>query len=254
MLNTYKNCLVMIMFVLLSVGVTNGFVFAYNPRMQKITLDAIADAGKYPGQPAFLQFVKDSDTIFVLDDPTVDPQWTKNTPQWTTAQSVYDYAYAKGISNWLLSSAGNIWSSLYLSVGKSLSNLDAGTYRITPVSGGYERDTFGWSPFNDLWWWELHIRLQKDNIIYNDYKLGSSDPFNSELDAFNAVMTSYIDIPVMEGGSLSFWIWDWDVDKGYGNSTSNNGSITFNVTSVPEPSTFLLLTMGLAFLIRRSRS
>ena len=116
------------------------------------------------------------------------------------------------ISNWLLSSAGNIWSSSDLSVGESLTNLDAGTYRITPVSGGYERDTFvGWSSFYGEWWWELHIRLQKDNIIYQDYKLGSSDPFNSELDAFNAVNGSYIDIPVMEGGSLSFWIWDWDL-------------------------------------------
>jgi hypothetical protein len=254
MLSIYKRMLVIFIFAFLSLGITNGFVFAYSTQ---ITLDAIADAGLYPEQPAFLQFVKDSDTSIVLDNPAADLQWIKNTPQWTTAQDVYDYASTPPheIYNWFLSSAGNIWSSSDLSVGESLTNLDAGTYRITPVSGGYERDTWGgvWSSYNGDWWWELHIRLQKDNIV-NDYKLGSSHPLHSELDAFNAVNGSYIDIPVMEGGKLSFWIWDWDIDKGYGNSTSNYGRITFNVTSVPEPSTFLLLTVGLAFLIRRSRS
>jgi hypothetical protein len=253
MFSIYKRMLVILVFAFLSLGITNGFVFADGTQ---ITLDAIADAGWYPGQTAFLKFVDQHDTNHVLYDSAADPTFTIDNAQWTTAQPVYDYAAALGISDWWLSSAGNIWSSSDLSVGESLTNLDAGTYRITPVSGGYERDTWGggWSSYNGDWWWELHIRLQKDNHIYNDYKLGSSDPSNSELDAFNAVKTSYIVIPVMEGGSLGFWIWDWDLASGYGNSTSNYGGITFNVTSVPEPSTFLLLTVGLAFLIRRSRS
>jgi hypothetical protein len=77
--------------------------------------------------------------------------------------------------------------------------------------------------------------------------LGSYDSQDSASAAFDAVKNEDIYISIAQGGSLSFWIWDW-------NSIDNSGSLAFNVAVVPEPSTFLLLTMGLAFLIRRIRS
>ena len=54
MFSIYKRMLVIFIFAFLSLGITNGFVFAYGTQ---ITLDAIADAGLYPGQTAFLKFV-----------------------------------------------------------------------------------------------------------------------------------------------------------------------------------------------------
>jgi hypothetical protein len=240
MLNTYKKYLVMILFVLLSLGITHGVVFAYS---EQITLDAIEDSGHNPKEGAYVRFVKDSDVNDVLLNV---PQ---SQPQFTSALDVYDYTYNNKISNWLLTSAGNIWSS-DTSVGESLENLHAGTYRISPVSGAYMRDSFGWSDWSDYYWWELHIRVQDASGV-NDYVLGFDEPKGSAYLALQAVLGSYLDISVSEGGSLNFWIWDRNDNLKYGNSTDNFGSITFNVASVPEPSTILLLSLGLAFLMRR---
>jgi hypothetical protein len=241
MLNTYKKCLVMILFVLLSLGVTNGFAFAYS---EVITLEAREDAGLYPKENAYIGF-----EVTTSDGPTSSSVTTTEISQFTNSDEVYAYAgshFSIG-STWVLQSAGNAWSSTDKIVGESLENLQAGTYRITPADGAYRYDAFGWTPdCSNKYWWELHIKVQDGSSEF-DYMLGSKDSQTMATSAFNAVKDQFKDITLTEGGSLSFWIFD-------GNSIDNDGSLTFNVTSVPEPSTSLLLTLGLALLMWRIRN
>jgi hypothetical protein len=230
---TYKKCLTTVMFVFLCLGIARGLAHG-----TLIPLDAKADAGLYPGQGAFLSFVDGQGNPLLNVSPT-------DHPEFTSSADVYAYAYATGISDWMLQSAGNIWSS-DLIVGESLMDLPAGTYRVSVpdgVSNAYEYDSFGWSDYKEQWSWGLYIRADKaykyGQIVDSFYDmLGSTTPYSSADLAFQAVQGSYIDITLAEGGSLNFWIWDWD-------SIDNSGGISFNVTSVPEPSTFMLLTIGL---------
>lgn len=226
------------MFVFVFMGIERGLAFG-----APITIDAVEDAGLYPGQGAYLRFV-DKDGVYYPVPATG--------LQWTSSSQVYTYAYSKGITDWVLESTGNIWSS-DLIVGESLSGLQAGIYRVSPVDGAYMYDSFGWDPtYRDKYWWELHIQARRaynnDQIVdYLDYMLGSYTSYNSADLALQASLGSYIDIPLAEGGLLSFWIWDW-------NSIDNSGGLSFNVTPIPEPSTLTLLAIGLPFLIRRIRS
>jgi len=218
-------------FVLVSMGMERGLAFG-----TLFTLDAREDAGEYPGQGAYLRFVDNQNVNNVL--LTVAP----TDPPFVSGSDVLNYASSKGLSNWLLTSAGNIWSS-DLIVGESLSGLHAGIYRVSPVEGAYMYDSFGWNQtYKDKYWWELHIKAS--NGIY--YMLGSFDGKTSAHSAFQAVQGSFIDIPLAEGSSLSFWLWDW-------NSIDNSGGLSFSVTPIPEPSTLTLLGIGMLFLIRRIR-
>lgn len=232
-----KYFLLIIMFGLVSLGIEKGAAFG-----TPITLDAIEDAGLYLGQGAYLRFVYSTGQHVV---PATDPQWT-------SSQQVYAYAVNNNIPGpWVLESAGNIWSS-DLIVGESLSGLHAGIYRVSPASGAYMYDSFGWNDtYKDKYWWELHIKAtlayQNGQIVDNlYYMLGSFDGKTSADLALQAVLGTFIDISLAEGGSLNFWVWDW-------NSIDNSGSLSFNVTLIPEPSTFVLLTIGLPFLIWRIR-
>lgn len=207
-----------------------------------ITLNGINDAGLYPGQTPFIHYMNDNSTDVLLGVAASEQEWTG-------AQQVYDYAYANGLGEWKLYSAGNIWSpDAY--AGENLSDLDAGTYRITPVAGAYMYDGWGWDPdYSDKYWWELHIEATQ---VYENgqllptayYMLGSYDSYSSPDLAFGAAQGQYQDITLAEGGQLRFWIWDW-------NSIDNSGSLTFDIAAVPEPSTLLLLGLGLAFLVWR---
>ncbi len=76
--------------------------------------------------------------------------------------------------------------------------------------------------------------------------LGDTNPLNSANAALTNSLGVYIDIPVEDGGSLTFWIWDT-------NSIDNSGGLTFDVIPIPEPSTFLLAGTGLLFLYQRFR-
>ena len=238
----YKKWLTTVMLVFLCLGIAPGLSCATS-----IPLDGKADAGLYPGQGAFLSFVDNNGNPLLNVLPT-------DHPQFTSSADVYAYAYAEGISDWSLQSAGNIWSSDLL-VGESLTDLPAGIYRISVpdgVSNAYQYDSFGWSNYKEQWWWELHIRADKaykNGQIVDSYydMLGSTTPYSSADLAFQAVQGSYIDITLAEGGSLNFWIWDPN------NSIDNSGSLSFNVTSVPEPSTFILLTLSLPLLFWRFR-
>ena len=60
-----------------------------------------------------------------------------------------------------------------------------------------------------------------------------------------AVSNYYLDLTVPEGGSLTFWIKDFDFSNNTGDTIDNFGSLTFEVTPVPEPATILLLSLGL---------
>ena len=234
MLNVFKKYALIIMFALISLGATNGIAFAYSTQ---ITLDGREDAGLYPGQTAFLKLVSNGTDY---PGPATDPGWTHYSPD-ALASSVSTYAYIAGITGaWSLESAGNVWSSSDKIVGEGLTGLSAGTYRISKVSGDFIY-SFVDNPDYYKYWWRMNIQNGSEYLV-----LGSQDGYTSAAAALSAT-TTYLDLTVPEGGSISFWIWD-------NNSIDNSGSITFNVESVPEPSTFLLLTIGLAFLIRRTRS
>jgi len=205
-----------------------------------MTIDAIEDAGQFPGQGAYLKFVYPSGYYNV----------TAADPPWTSSSQVYAYASSHSIpEGWHLESAGNIWSSDQF-VGDALTNLDMGIYRISVVSGAFMYDSFGggWSHYGDQWRWQLHIQalraIQGGEIVdYLDYVLGSFYPYNSAGQALQGSLGDYIDIPLAEGGSLIFWIWDNPF------TMDNSGNETFSVETIPapipEPATILLLGSGL---------
>jgi hypothetical protein len=216
-----------------------------------ITVDSKADAGSDYGQGAFARFVDASNPNITFGEVT-----TVTSPsQFSSAGQATAYAtdlFPPGEAQlWWLLSAGNIWAATATDriVGKSLSGLNAGTYRITPTGGAFTYDSWQWSPDYNLYLWKLNILADIDGqmVNYSPSILGSSTSYGSEVEAFNAVKGSYIDINLAEGGSLNFWIWDV-------NSVDNSGDLSFSVTAVPEPSTLLLLIMGLPVLVRRVRN
>jgi hypothetical protein len=211
-----------------------------------MALDGKLDAGLYAGQGAFARLVGADPKLPLYVDPNSQAQFT-------SALQVYNYVSQNSISgDWLLESAGNIWSS-DLIVGESLTDLSAGVYRISVADGafrGYQYDSFGWSNDRDLWWWELHIwadnAYNNGQIVDSHYMLGSTTPFSSRDSAFQAAQGSYVDIALAQGGALNFWIYDI-------NSIDNSGGLNFTVTRVPEPSVLMLLAMGLPALLWRAR-
>ncbi|MGZ3636188.1 MAG: PEP-CTERM sorting domain-containing protein [Syntrophales bacterium] len=233
------------MFVLLSLGITNGLAYGTT-----FTIDARDDAGLYPAEPVYLQFVSNG---INYPGPATDPGWTHYTPLYNgDPHSVDTYAYNAGISSpWVLQSAGNVWSP-DTTVGESLTGLHAGTYRVSPIGSAFEYSfSDGVPPYNKFWW-QLSVLghdVYVNGQLESDYSaiVGSTTPYDTAADALQANMGNYMDFKMAEGGSLTFWIYDW-------NSIDNSGSLTFNVAPVPEPSTFLLLTVGLAFLIRKIRT
>jgi hypothetical protein len=270
MLSFYKKYLAIT--ILICLCMAPGSVSAYSTQ---ITLDGKDDAGIYPGQglpgqDIFVRFVADNHSGNVLKDiPSAAPQFT-------SAGDVYNYAYANGINDWILESAGNIWSSDKI-VGESLSGLSAGTYRISPKNGAYMYDSFDWGGgYQYKYWWKVFIiatntptysygqdalgfilgpkgiqaldftTLRHDTAAYDGYTSypSPSDYYDSPELALAAVQNQdlHIDIPITEGGSLNFWIWDW-------NSIDNSGSVSLNVAYVPEPSPFVLLAIGFTCLI-----
>lgn len=229
-----KKCFIVLVCVFLSLGVEKRLAFG-----DLVTLDATEDSGQSPGQGAFLRFVY----------PSGYQDVTATGPQWTSSLQVYSYAASQGIpAGWFLESAGNIWSS-DSTVGEFLTNLAAGIYRISPLAGAFMYDSFGWSSYQGQWWWQLNIQacnayVDGQVVSQVDYILGSTQPYGSADSALQASLGSYIDIPLAQNGSLMFWIYDT-------NSIDNSGSLSFSVTPVPEPSTFILLTASLVLIIIR---
>ncbi len=281
MSNFYKKYLILAILIILCLA--PGSVWAYST---PITLDGKDDAGIYPGQnPIFTRFVEANNSQNVLqgmlsvEAPLTHATQSTQSPSYTL-QNAYFYAWWYGINNWTMESAGNIWSS-DSNIGESLSGLSAGTYRITPASGAYMYvdDAFEWGGgYQHKYWWKVFV-IATDNTGYNHDNPGDargyifgpggvealnlsgllatpaaydwysqhadfSGAYDTPTGAFNAVQNRYLDISLEEGGSLYFWIWDW-------NSIDNSGAISLNVTYVPEPSTFILLAIGLSCLIIR---
>jgi hypothetical protein len=236
------------MFVLLSLGMTNGLAYGVT-----FTVDAREDAGISPGESAYLRFLGSDGQYY--NGPSSDPGWTRYRnvdPLVMDPHSVETYTSNAGIPGpWVLQSAGNVWSS-NTTVGEFLTGLHAGTYRVSPIGSAFEYSfSDGVPPYNKFWW-QLSV-LAHDVYVNGQFEsyysaiVGSTTPYDTAADALQANIGNYMDFDMAEGGSLSFWIWD-------PNSIDNSGSLTFNVNPVPEPSTFLLLTVGLAFLIRKIRT
>jgi len=244
-----KKISLFITFMVIALGLGTGTAFGY-----QVYVDAIDDAGTYAGEAAYATF---KDTVWhgnAYGDWYVNTTQDKATSQWTSAQNVYDYmGYHSLTGNWWLLSAGNIWSADKI-VGESLLNMHAGTYHITPVQATYlafQRDTFNWTNPNyyGVYWWSMLItatNVYVDGELQASYTftLGSETRYSSAEDAFNAVVGSYLDITLAEGGTLTFYIYDVT-------TVDNGGGLTVEVTMVPEPSTLLLLLLGIPFVVRK---
>jgi hypothetical protein len=236
---TYKKVQVMVLFVFFFLGVSAGLASA-----AFVTVEGREDAGLDFGVAAFARFVDatDPNTVLLPVLPT-DPPFS------SAADAL---AFAQNLTQpWYLQSGGNIWSATDQSVGEALSGLGAGTYRIAPTAGAYMYDSWNWDPaYSNQYWWQLMIRAddysngQLVNSLYA--ALGSPTGCASAGAAFQAVQGDYLDITLAHGGSLNFWIYDW-------NSLDNAGGLSFSVTPVPEPVTFLFLMMAFPFFIRRER-
>jgi hypothetical protein len=233
-----KIYLIIVMIFIAFSGIARESAFGF-----QMTIDAMEDAGRFPGQEAYLKFVYSSGEHLITPGEVSNP--------WTGSSQVYSYANSKGIPGpWGLESAGNIWATDKI-VGDALTNLNAGIYRISVVGGAFMYDSFGWSDYANQWRWELLIQTRTGQ----DVLLGDTRPFETAELALSNNIGKYVDIPVTEGGSLTFWLYDT-------NSIDNSGSLTIDVTDpppsilVPEPSTLFLAGTGLLFLVccfRRSR-
>lgn len=203
-----------------------------------LTVDAKDDAGASPILPfPFAKFVYPGGELYVSPDEG----------PFNTKQDVYEYAATEGITDWTLLSAGHIWSQNDLIVGDYLIGLSSGPYRISVFEGAFMYDSFGWSQYEGQYRWQLHIQARKPSgePFGPDLILGSTNPYSSADEALRDNLGKYVDIDVPQGGSLIFWIWD-DI-----NSLDNSGSLTFNVTLIPLPSTLILFGTGILFLVKR---
>lgn len=235
-----KHFLVIFIVVTALMGTGPGSAFCLTMK-----IDAIEDAGQFPGLGAYLRFVYTSPNMSgSVAIPDTDPPWTSRD---SADEFANIFAEDHGITKddnykWYFESAGNIWSS-DLFVGDSLTNLTAGVYRVSVLDGAFMYDNFNWSDYAGQWWWQLHVQSSMSPL---SLMLGDTQGFGSSAEALENSFGEYLDIPVNGGGSLTFWIWDT-------NSIDNSGSLTFNVVLIPEPSTLLLVGTGLLFLPRRFR-
>ena len=232
MVSIFRRFIMIGLFVIAFMGVLQSPALGI-----QMTIDAIDDAGQFPGQNAYVKFVYDVNKELSVTTSDVSQPWTSK-------QEVIDYADLKGITDWQLESASNIWSS-DKTVGDTLTNLSAGIYRIAVVAGAFQYDSFNLSDYKGQYWWQLHIQ---SSMLADPVILGDTKGFPSPQSALANSFLKYLDVPVNEGGSLNFWIWDW-------NSIDNSGSLTFDVATapIPEPSTLILVGTGVFFLTRRFR-
>jgi hypothetical protein len=223
MLCLFKKYLLSLGLIFISLLMAGSSVFGAS-----YTIDARDDAGTSPGQAADLgvQFYNGTAAVYHADLGSISPQtWAS----YTDIGNYIDNNITVPVvwTSWELQSAGNVWSTDTI-VGDCLSNLSAGKYRVIPLSGAFAY-TYGVQENR----WELQVTWGDDNQFLGSQMIGFNDP---------------LDITVGTGGWVWFWIWDT-------NSIDNSGSLTFDIsrTPVPEPSSLLLLGIGLASLIRRKK-
>lgn len=226
-----KNIFCFILFLIMS-----NSIWAYSV---DLTIDSKDDAGISPILPfPFVKFVYSDGELYV----------SPNEGPFNSKDDVYNYADSKGITDWTLQSAGNIWSQSDYIVGDFIIGLTQGPYRVSVLDGAFMYDSFDWSIYSGKYWWQLHIQARKPTgePYGSDIILGSTNPYNSASEALSDNIGKYVDIYVPSGGSFIFWIYDT-------NSIDNSGSLTFNVTLIPLPSTLILFGSALVFLAIKSR-
>ena len=244
MISASKCCLVIVMFVIVSMGIVQG-----SPLDIQMRIEGIDDAGQEAGQPAYVKFVVDPSGVTLTTNTTAEVS-----NRWTSSTEVKSYAANNIPEAWFLQSAGNIWSSDTI-VGDPFTAPHAGVYRISPVEGAFQYDSFNWSDVAGKWLWQLQIY---DPVGGDNYTLGSDVLYDTAALALKANLGKYMDITLAEGRELIFWIADGNLggtleDALHRNSIDNSGSLTFNVVPIPEPSTFILAGTGLLFLSRYFR-
>jgi len=258
----YKKYLMIMMFVLLSLGITHDMAF-----FVPITIDAMEYASQYQGEEAYPRIVD----IDNLPHPV-----SADAADWNSKSDVDSFPSVINSPYWIQEdSVGNIWSSDQF-VTDSPSGFYAEIYRIALLDGAFERDSFNWSnwqgwgnstdyilgtpssdssnggydtpeeAFKAVSGYDLDLNRAEGGSLGNstDYILGtpSSDSSNGGYftldEAFNAGNGHDLDLNIVEGGSLNFWIKNF-------NSIDNLENFVFDVAKVPEPATILLLCLGL---------
>jgi hypothetical protein len=169
------------------------------------------------------------------------------TPNTRTAVNLPDenqaYNAIKDYTDSYITSAGNYWTatpSTPLSIIALGVVLGPGTYTITPYGNtAYNFATFDWDTgsYRDQYQWLLQIvysgtqtTLGADTLYYND-----------PTGAFANIASLSTTITLSAYETVYFYIWD-------DNSVDNGGSLSFNIASVPLPSSLLLVLGGLPAL------
>ena len=162
--------------------------------------------------------------------------------QWSNMDALTSHLYAESNQNglnWWLESGGDpfnpvtpIWKSIYLLQGTyeiSLADSSA-AYNLIDYWGGDQ--------------WNAYVQIQTEHGDSFNFGDGSLN-FNSENDTLT-YYNLYVDgmvIDLLQDTEMYLYIND-------GNSIDNSGSVTLNIesTPVPEPSTVVLLALGMISL------
>jgi hypothetical protein len=133
---------------------------------------------------------------------------------------------------------------------------EAGTYEFTVASGAWTSYTYGTSTgyLSRKWLWDMFIYQDSTGMTY---ELGISTPYDTPSDALsNNAGATIPNITVSGPGELlTFYVFDaspHENEAPLGTPAPFDGTITANVTVVPEPLSTILFITGGVFIAGRS--